>query len=367
MALIKRFSSSKGFLSGTVSVRTNNDDISKVPYLTREHLLSWYHLSIKSNQEKSKLLRKDLRFVFGYLSLSTILIFSNTFYSIFIVDKEESTTNFFFVGFFLVGLILFIYLVRLYLFVKRGMSTFQRNVENKNFLPLSNLEGEFMEKLFMKLANDMNIDFERVVFWRSSSKTYLPSIVESKKLINVVLPMNFFLLCVKNPDEVKALMAHEFGHVLQNDTNLWLFVEVFSKGMKKFFYKAVKGIFDSSYYSAIASPFIIIILLLMDKNPNYLNQFGTLIINLLIILLLYRLVKILKKAPNQVKVSRRKSEELADTASILFANGLAMEDVLKKYARDSDDEMIHPKRAERVRVIMDKLRKYQIVINRKSF
>ncbi|MFK8008402.1 MAG: hypothetical protein AB8H03_18735, partial [Saprospiraceae bacterium] len=62
----------------------------------------------------------------------------------------------------------------------------------------------------------------------------------------------------------------------------------------------------------------------------------------------------------RVKLARLRSEELADTASILFADGKALQAVLKKYTKDAEDNILHPKREKRIGFILDKLKKFQV-------
>lgn len=75
-----------------------------------------------------------------------------------------------------------------------------------------------------QLANEMQIDLRRLTLWYGCSNDAVPSIVESRRKIHLVLPRFIIVLANRCPNQFEALIAHEFGHIKQRDSRVWLYV-----------------------------------------------------------------------------------------------------------------------------------------------
>ena len=88
----------------------------------------------------------------------------------------------------------------------------------------------------MDLAEKVGIDSSKITLWRSGSQAYCPSVIVQKGRINLVCPLGFIQLFQSDNGAATAMLAHEFGHVLQQDTRLWLRTEALARAIKTIIY-----------------------------------------------------------------------------------------------------------------------------------
>ncbi|MFK8008403.1 MAG: M48 family metalloprotease [Saprospiraceae bacterium] len=360
MAPPKKIGRNRDFNSEKLSSYNKfSDDFSFTPpNLYREDLLSWYHKNIEKNQSESSYLKLKLNLVYYYFLFSVIISFIVTIFQ-FTPRNIDEMSYFIVIPNFIAIIISSYILIQINYFTKRGLRNFRYMVEKKTFIRLEDKNLDIIDPIFWEIARDMEVDYSEVQFWRSNSKTYLPSIVEDEKLINVVLPMNFFLLCLKEPNEAKALIAHEFGHVIQKDTNYWLYVDFFANGLRKYLYPYMRVVL---WFQGTILSLNLLITITMGLNTNNFSEEAIVqvLVQLVAVLIIVRITNFLKGAPAKVKACRLASEELADTASIIYSDGKSMIAVLNKYAQNSIDDILHPAKEERIKYMLNRIKKYQI-------
>ncbi|MFK8008405.1 MAG: hypothetical protein AB8H03_18750 [Saprospiraceae bacterium] len=357
MPFFNKFSTSNRLPTITKILREREQaNRSKPKTFKIDHLHKWYQSGITTNRFRSAEIKKKLYqvsafFIFVILYYGFIAIY---YFNLFEFDVGViSFLIFLYSILFLVGVVA---VYRMISFTSEGITSFIRNRHEK-FKLLENKEEGFLKDIFSDVAKKMNIDFRRVYFWRSDSKTYLPSIVEARGGINLIFPMNFFILCIKNPKCAEALIAHEFGHVLQGDTNNWLFVESFSIGLKKF----VLPVFNIFLLIQIFLLVIDLIFLISYFDQLEVGHWVSFSFNLLVAALYLKATLFLRDAPERVWKAREKSEELADAAAILYADGNALRWTLSKYAKDPYWLTVHPKKTFRMNLILEKLKRYELL------
>ena len=90
-----------------------------------------------------------------------------------------------------------------------------------------------IEALLEALCTAMGIDRQRVIPRLASSRNCTPGVIQSRQRIHLLLPLGFLLLSDSDPECAKAMLAHEFGHVVQADTRLWRTAEAFTGAFRR--------------------------------------------------------------------------------------------------------------------------------------
>ncbi|WP_341834376.1 hypothetical protein WJU16_15385 [Chitinophaga pollutisoli] len=113
--------------------------------------------------------------------------------------------------------------------IKEGMGKFESDVNAGRVTEMQPEQGVSIREMTEALATDMGILPEnRIRFWKTLSKARYPSVQQlGGGDVNIVVPVNYFLFHQKHPERSKAILAHELGHVLQGDTDLYLLSEKF--------------------------------------------------------------------------------------------------------------------------------------------
>ena len=104
----------------------------------------------------------------------------------------------------------------------REIHHFQRSVRKRIFVKIS--DAKIIDDLakvveILKFAMKVN---NKIIYWLSPRNTgCLPSIFMTGKVANLILPLGFIYMSGKHAEHAKAILAHEFAHIKQDDTKLW--------------------------------------------------------------------------------------------------------------------------------------------------
>lgn len=221
--------------------------------------------------------------------------------------------------------------------VQKNMRKLFDHINNKELKLLKQSQFLPLWELVYNLFEEMNIDKRKNVnIFLSRSPTYFPSIEEHHNVIYLIIPMNFLSLVIKSKGEAKAILAHEFAHILQGDTNLWLQVSIYSKRTHRVYFP----------FFLLFTLFLITTLLM---NPVIVN-FGT-ISQILFLCGITISSLYLRK---DCVIGRNNSEKLADTASMIYTKPEDLISVLKKYSINTKS-IIHPPIEERIKHVKLKM------------
>jgi hypothetical protein len=294
--------------------------------------------------EIKKSFKKIIRWAF-FLSLLTLII------PIFIFLGEPDFDDLLFSN----GVLNILFLIPILLLLAMTIVTKIQEVRFLNFKPegFQRIDYEkisYLKSIIEDLKSSMSLEKDNIQVWKSSSNTFLPSIQSDKtNTHHLILPMNFFYLLIKEPEISKSLIAHEFGHIVQKDTNLWLYNIIYFKWIKYVIIPLV------SYYVLIASINFLIYLIILF-SPQFTNNISLGVTGAIFLggwKVLGKTVSSLK----DVKSYRKVSEELADFAAIAYANGKSLSNALSKYSIDNKDK-IHPPIQNRLKSIERVMAKY---------
>lgn len=96
------------------------------------------------------------------------------------------------------------------------IAVWRKRVRRLSPAALSLLNGEIST-----LCGEMGIEASRLVLWMTADRAMTPSVIESRGRIHLIMPLGFIWFATRDPEACGAMIAHEFGHVLQSDTRLW--------------------------------------------------------------------------------------------------------------------------------------------------
>ncbi len=207
----------------------------------------------------------------------------------------------------------------------------------KGYLWEINLHGSFkICQCVCDCISKMNIK-KPIVLLASDHNIISPSICQSNDLIYLVLPLGLVKMSSVKPDIARAMIAHEFGHVLQNDSKLWGIAHAFALRFRDIFY-------------IIAIAIVVIGIIGRSFEPVVIFMFALMIATGIC---------------NRILELRRKSEELADVAAIVYAGGHNIYAAINEYIEndgysvvDSDPSSgVHPAKFWRLKMIEEFMNK----------
>ena len=225
-----------------------------------------------------------------------------------------------------------------------------------------------------ELGEKMNIDLNAVSVWISSQNSYLPSICQyefpekevfdvpnedgvtgteyeydfsdqQNRTYHLILPKNFLALSIKNRGHAKALIAHEFGHILQKDADLWLASYSFSQNFM-----------GLHVLLAILNLAIIMITIILNLD-NFIGSGLTFelaeVIGIWIFVLIAFLVGnvplfMILRIQRKVTSYRKKSERLADYASVIYNSAADLLECFESYFEKKNTSPVHPNVTDRI-------------------
>ena len=240
--------------------------------------------------------------------------------------------------------------------------------------------------IIYELAEDMHIDLGLVSVWISTQNSYLPSICQyefpEKDIVDIpnddlwtwteyeydfsdqqgrkyhlILPKNLLALSVKNKGHAKALIAHEFGHILQKDADLWLTSYTFSQNYLGF-HLLLSLLSIAGAAVSIVLNFEDIVHSALPSTIEAIGIAGTaLLLFMLFLVGNYPLLNIWR-IQYRVTSFRRKSERLADYASVIYNSADDLLECFESYFEKKNTSLVHPKVADRERSVLNALAKY---------
>ena len=168
--------------------------------------------------------------------------------------------------------------------------------------------------------------------WRDArSVGGAPQVIEHAGKAHVLVPIKFVALARRDRRHATALLAHELGHVVQQDSRLWIPSSTFSSAI-----------------ATVARPATIFLVGLSFANGS---------IGLFVILQLLALLQ-MWRIERAIIGARRQAEKLADLAAVVYADGTALlEAVAAMPELPPDFQSLHPSRRERHAAIVAILRR----------
>jgi hypothetical protein len=311
-----------------------------------EALYIWYKDQLPIQEQKAASQRKYLfrciKFFMAFIILYAAILFY--VFVIFLINSYDLDPSLLY-AFFTLGFTAIIICVALgwlvYLLSWERINTFNLMIQKNNIFLFADNKIPEIKSTVIQLAKSMNIDPDLILYWGILNRSNYPSIEEDLNAgqINLLLPINFIMNFNKNKDEGAAILAHELGHVLQKDTQLYLNTD--------------------AYFNVIRSLLIpgtivsIIVQIIFACSKQGLNLIASSDIFQVVIALvaLYDiwLLHYLTKGFETLRETRRESEKLADTASVIFANGNALIEVLKRIKESGTNAIAtHPDKVERI-------------------
>ncbi len=328
-AVESEFEEIKSFFSN------NHSETSRLAYFKE---LRHYYLELankKSSQEDK--IKKN-----GLITAMIIFIII-LFYFSFMRGSDPS------IGFiFFFGMLAWIAVVYWFLRVKNKRSTIaatnkgyeliKKARNNGVFRPLK--ENEFPEIIeeILLLASKMNIKVDKSNLYFDPRVKSSPAISElqstGKKEILVTLTRNSILMYKKNLAAFKAIYTHEFGHILQMDTKLWISklipLEVYIPMIK-----SEVGIEANEDYELDYS--------ILDQDYDIDDAIGQIDIPGLSLLLRPYIKKRQIEGQKNIQTGRRhESEFLADLCSVAYTESLEIMNVLMDSFNQEVNDQNHP-------------------------
>lgn len=281
-------------------------------------LLAWYN-----SQDKSSKLKKMVDFVTPEIWMMMPMLW--------LMSRAQMTpdsfranvlTFLFFISSFVAGLRCFYEAIRKF---KRLTSEYE-TLPKKGFKKIYADVDRIAKR--MKIKGKISIRFDNSI--RSSPHMYNDWWGES---IHLVLPRNLILLQKRDRAAFHAIIAHELGHVLQEDTYLW-----FVSRVNQISFTIWQTVFIIAIFVAEA-----------DFGDSTL-------------LLVYLSWPIWRRAAssNMYRSSRKRSELRADIASIIYAKNFKIVEVLSRGNEENNKKEYHPTPTERIQNIVKILHQNEI-------
>jgi hypothetical protein len=172
--------------------------------------------------------------------------------------------------------------------------------------------------------NLSNLDYQ-ILYAKNNS--YFPGILEQNGVIYLIIPRNFITLFFKKHSYARAILYHEFAHVVQSDSNNYLLNGILAK----------KG-----YYFGI---FLLVVTLFIWIATG---MFSISMVSIISFSAFFGLGFL-----------RLQSEEFADTSVLIYDDGRNLISALEQFGvEDTSDRKTHPPPSQRIKLLNDKICKY---------
>lgn len=79
-----------------------------------------------------------------------------------------------------------------------------------------------LRKMLDRLTGLLGVEGNSIVVWSNRSMHVAPSIVQARGHPQMLLPMGFLFLLSRDRPAAEVMLAHELGHVVQRDSQLWM-------------------------------------------------------------------------------------------------------------------------------------------------
>jgi hypothetical protein len=242
------------------------------------------------------------------------------------------------IGFYLHFLAMLLVYLSMYLVAAFQMSFFDRARTNGSLIQIKSDEALDLHKVVNDLADrassELGLDRVPIELWYSRTNEILPRTYASDLCsADVILPRGFFPLLKREPRSAEVLIAHELGHILQEDSEIWLKIDVVGSVIEKLglpfltlaLALAITNILLSGESSANA---------VSASSMNTIRMIATYLIAVLGVL-------------RSLKGSRFESEYLADCLASFLVDEASVIEILKKYAKGYSPA--HPSAEQRVK------------------
>lgn len=210
-------------------------------------------------------------------------------------------------------------------------------INSVGLLEVNSGQYETIFLFLKKISSLMNIDIDSIsIRLDLRSPGYLPSIVEKDDKNVLLLPVGFLVLVQEEPEQARAMVAHEFAHVLQRDANLWIITDAWATKFSNY---------ASNLKSALALAGLVALASLLRTG-----LLGVAVLPLFTILAIFSRYTVYKQARImyvKIKNYRMRSEDNADLAGVIFGSGSALVAAIHEYVDDKVDE-IHRPRQQRI-------------------
>lgn len=229
-------------------------------------------------------------------------------------------------------------IVLVYAAVMEGLNRFSSSVEQGEITELPDPYGASIKAMVYELSDSMGIQREKIRFWKSINYAIYPSIEQTNDDgINMIIPINFFLFHSQHTEKSKAIFAHELGHVLQNDTEVYLLAETFYNSIRVI---VIPILFIQAVMLLISFFRVNSFTLDMGSVVELVIYAGTSILFLQFYIRKYRAIKKLRK----------RSEHMADLCAFIYADSKAILKVLEglQPLKRRSLEKVHPDKNSRI-------------------
>jgi Zn-dependent protease with chaperone function len=177
-----------------------------------------------------------------------------------------------------------------------------------------------VRRLIEELRTRMGIH-QQIRLYLAERCGVLPSVWVGRSRAQLIVTRQFIALAGRSPGEATAMLAHELGHVRQQDSYLWGLASLFANGFGK-----------------IIVPGMVLFIVASLATGGAVNLAG-------VVFLVWQV----RLCREQILLARQSSEEMADLAAVVFADGQELINVLEKYvAPPSGTPQVHPPRGLRI-------------------
>jgi hypothetical protein len=213
-----------------------------------------------------------------------------------------------------VGLISFRYLQK--------ASWLWRGIRSRRLVPAPESVRLRVATAVATLSTTLGLNVPVDILIATRSRSIFPSVWERNGRASIVLPLGFLKVQRRNPSMTFAMLAHEFGHIHQRDTDLWFFSETSGRWARVSMAASCATQVVSAF--ALGMPFSSATALAIAVGQ------------------LWHMA--------QVGNARLTSERLADLAAVLFADGESYLAALDAYLDDVNDPEHEPKSVRMARI-----------------
>jgi Zn-dependent protease with chaperone function len=100
------------------------------------------------------------------------------------------------------------------------LTAFRRKTSTR-LIKLDKPRHERIHRHVRDIASRAGLETDRIVLWLDNSRHLAPSCTTRFRTIHLVCPLGLLELMNSDVGAFEAMIAHEFGHVLQRDATLW--------------------------------------------------------------------------------------------------------------------------------------------------
>lgn len=213
-------------------------------------------------------------------------------------------------------------------------------IRRKRLVAVGPSAAPLLHRIAAEVAAAMGLGGSSITIWLSLSPSFLPSVIE-RRGIHLLVPLGFLGMAESDEPSCRAILGHEFAHVVHRDTELWRRSQLLAWSIFRInlpialFLLVVLQVLSGAVIMATAT----------TGDGSLIGQ----AILLVVVGALVALPVLLEYGAYLTTIrARRCSEDAADLLSAIHGDPVSLAAAIRSYVADGADDAQHRSKGERV-------------------